>query len=105
MAPSCVPASPFETPRRPFTLGDMEAILRRRRTLGVAEMMNFPAVIAGDERELAKRGRWRRTPTATRPGVTGRGLDAYLPAGISTDHEAFEAARRRSRSAGAAAAC
>ena len=48
MAPSCVPASSFESPG--FALGpaDMEAILRHPRALGVAEMMNFPGVIAGD---------------------------------------------------------
>ncbi len=99
MAPSCVPASPFETPRRPFTLGDMESILRRRRTLGVAEMMNFPAVIAGDERELAKRALSTRADGHA-PGVMGRSLDAYLAAGISTDHESFgleEALSKRRR--------
>ncbi len=99
MAPSCVPASPFETPRRPFTLGDMESILRRRRTLGVAEMMNFPAVIAGDEHELAKRALADRADGHA-PGVVGRDLDAYLAAGISTDHESFtldEALQKRRR--------
>ena len=99
MAPSCVPASPYETPRRPFTLGDMESILRRRRTLGVAEMMNFPAVIAGDERELAKRALAERADGHA-PGVVGRRLDAYLAAGISTDHESFtldEALQKRRR--------
>jgi adenine deaminase len=99
MAPSCVPASPFETPRRPFTLGDMESILRRRRTLGVAEMMNFPAVIAGDERELAKRALATRADGHA-PGVMGSDLDAYLAAGISTDHESFgleEALEKRRR--------
>jgi adenine deaminase len=99
MAPSCVPASPFETPRRPFTLGDMESILRRRRTLGVAEMMNFPAVIAGDEHELAKRALADRADGHA-PGVVGRHLDAYLAAGISTDHESFtldEALAKRRR--------
>ena len=54
MASSCVPASRFESPRRPFTTGDLESLLRRTRVLGVAEMMNFPGVIAGDESELAK---------------------------------------------------
>ena len=100
MAPSCVPASPFETPRRPFTLGDMESILRRRRTLGVAEMMNFPAVIAGDERELAKRALATPAADGHAPGVMGRNLDAYLAAGISTDHESFrleEALEKRRR--------
>ena len=54
MAPSCVPASIFESPRRPLALGDLEALMRRRRVLGLAEMMNFPGVIAGDAGELAK---------------------------------------------------
>jgi adenine deaminase len=40
MASSCVPASDFESPRRPLTTGDMESILRRSHALGVAEMMN-----------------------------------------------------------------
>ena len=44
----------------------MEALLRRRRVLGVAEMMNFPGVIAGDEHELAKLALAARTSTATR---------------------------------------
>src|SRR5690348_9351073 len=54
MASSCVPASQFESPRRPFTTGDIESLLRRHRTIGVAEMMNFPGVIAGDASEVAK---------------------------------------------------
>src|ERR671923_2480840 len=54
MASSCVPASRFESPRRPLGAGDLEALLRRRRVIGVAEMMNFPGVIGGDEAELAK---------------------------------------------------
>src|SRR6267378_413988 len=54
MASSCVPASRFESPRRPFTIGDIESLLRRHRTIGVAEMMNFPGVVAGDQAEVAK---------------------------------------------------
>ena len=88
MASSCVPASPFESPRRSLTSGDMESILRRSHALGVAEMMNFPAVIAGagDELEkLAVRGATHVDGHA--PGVRGRSLDAYLAAGIRSDHE------------------
>jgi adenine deaminase len=88
MAPSCVPASPFESPRRPLTRGDMESILRRTHALGVAEMMNFPAVISGDRSELDKlevRGATHVDGHA--PGVRGRSLDAYLSAGIRSDHE------------------
>src|SRR5690242_20529374 len=54
MASSCVPASPFESPRRALTRGDLQGLLRRRRVLGLAEMMNFPGVIHGDPDELAK---------------------------------------------------
>jgi adenine deaminase len=89
MAPSCVPASPFESPRRPLTRGDMESILRRTHALGVAEMMNFPAVISGQRSELDKlevRGATHVDGHA--PGVRGRALDAYLSAGIRSDHEA-----------------
>jgi len=62
-------------------------------------MMNFPAVIAGDERELAKRALAERADGHA-PGVVGRRLDAYLAAGISTDHESFtldEALQKRRR--------
>src|SRR5215218_3187560 len=54
MASSCVPASIFESPRRPLTEGDLEGLLRRRRVIGLAEMMNFPGVISGDDYELRK---------------------------------------------------
>jgi adenine deaminase len=101
MAPSCVPASGFESPRRDLTAGDMEAILRRRRALGVAEMMNFPGVIAGDPAVLAKL-EVRRASHADghAPGVLGRDLDAYAAAGIRSDHEATtleEALEKRRR--------
>src|ERR1700716_2615967 len=89
MASSCVPASRFESPRRPFTVGDIESLLRRRRTIGVAEMMNFPGVIAGIESEVAK----LQTGLTDHldghaPGVRGPALNAYIAAGIRSDHEA-----------------
>src|SRR6188474_3033514 len=56
MASSCVPASAFESPRRPLAAGDLEALMRRNRVLGLAEMMNFPGVIGGDPAELEKLG-------------------------------------------------
>src|SRR5258706_238744 len=100
MASSCVPASRFESPRRPFTTGDIESLLRRHRTIGVAEMMNFPGVIAGDEAEVAK-----LTTGLTdhvdghAPGVSGPALNAYIAAGIRSDHEAttFEEALEKRR--------
>ena len=100
MASSCVPASRFESPRRPFTTGDIESLLRRHRTIGVAEMMNFPGVIAGDQAEVAK-----LTTGLTdhvdghAPGVRGPALNAYIAAGIRSDHEAttFEEALEKRR--------
>jgi adenine deaminase len=101
MAPSCVPASAFESPRRSLGVGDMEAILRRRRALGVAEMMNFPGVIAGDPDVLARIGARGATHVdGHAPGVLGRALDAYVAAGIRSDHEATtweEALEKRRR--------
>jgi len=90
MASSCVPASQFESPRRPFTPGDIESLLRRHRTIGVAEMMNFPGVIAGRESELAKLETGLTDHVdGHAPGVRGPQLNAYIAAGISTDHESF----------------
>ena len=90
MASSCVPASRFESPRRPFTTGDIESLLRRSRTIGIAEMMNFPGVIAGSPSELAKLETGLTDHVdGHAPGVRGPALNAYISAGISTDHEAF----------------
>ena len=61
--PRACPASRFESPRRELSTGDLDALLRRRRVIGLAEMMNFPGVVSGDEHELAKLG-WPTTSTA-----------------------------------------
>jgi adenine deaminase len=98
MASSCVPASEFESPRRPLNPGDLESLLRRRRVLGLAEMMNYPGVIAGDESELVKlelAGRAHVDGHA--PGVLGKELNAYAAAGIRSDHEALTADEGRER--------
>ncbi len=100
MAPSCVPASRFESPRRPFTTGDIESLLRRHRTIGIAEMMNFPGVIAGDAAEIAKlQTGLTNHVDGHAPGVRGLALNAYIAAGIRSDHEAttFEEALEKRR--------
>jgi adenine deaminase len=99
-ASSCVPASRFESPRRALTEGDLEGLLRRRRVVGLAEMMNFPGVIGGDPVELAKLeldGAARTDGHA--PGVRGAALQAYAAAGIGSDHESttIEEGRERLR--------
>jgi adenine deaminase len=98
MAPSCVPASSFESPRRALNDGDLESLLRRRRVLGLAEMMNFPGVIAGDERELSKlRLQGAQHVDGHAPGVVGKELNAYAAAGIRSDHEALTLEEGRER--------
>jgi adenine deaminase len=88
MASSCVPASHFESPRRQLTPGDLDALLRRRRVIGLAEMMNFPGVIGGAPSELAKLELAEHVDGHA-PGVLGPALQAYAAAGIRSDHEAY----------------
>ncbi len=98
MASSCVPASVFESPRRPLELGDLEALMRRKRVLGLAEMMNFPGVIAGAEDELAKLGlEGAEHVDGHAPGVLGKELQAYAAAGIRSDHEMLTVEEGRER--------
>jgi adenine deaminase len=90
MAPSSVPASPLESPRQVLGLDDLQALLARERVLGLAEMMNFPGVIAGDDHELAKlalAGPLHVDGHA--PGLIGKEVAAYAAAGVASDHEAF----------------
>jgi adenine deaminase len=101
MASSCIPASAFESPRRPLLSGDLESLLRRRRVLGLAEMMNFPGVINGDPSELEKLELAAGVHVdGHAPGVLGKALNAYASAGIRSDHEALtvEEGRERLRS-------
>jgi adenine deaminase len=98
MASSSIPASVFESPRRPLLAGDLESLLRRRRVLGLAEMMNFPGVINADPDELEK----LRLASGVHvdghaPGVLGKALNAYAASGIRSDHEALTADEGRER--------
>src|SRR5256885_6284469 len=101
MASSSIPASAFESPRRPLLSGDLESLLRRRRVLGLAEMMNFPGVINADPAELQKLELAEGVHVdGHAPGLLGRALNAYVASGIRSDHEALtmEEGRERLRS-------
>src|ERR687886_720835 len=98
MASSSIPASQFESPRRPLLAGDLESLLRRRRVLGLAEMMNFPGVINADPVELEKLALATRVHVdGHAPGVLGKPLNAYAAAGIRSDHEALTSEEGRER--------
>lgn len=90
MVPSCVPATSFEHSGANITAKDIHPIIGKERILGLAEMMNYPGVVVGTKFVLDKC--WdalvRHHPVdGHAPGVKGSGLDAYVAAGIKTDHE------------------
>jgi adenine deaminase len=91
MVSSCVPASPFESSGEIITAEDIAGFLAEEpRALGVAEMMNFPAVVAGEDEALAKveaAGRLGRHVDGHAPGLSGPALNAYVAAGVRSDHE------------------
>jgi len=92
-ASSCVPASPFESPGAELYAPDVAALLNEHAAIGVAEVMNFPGVIAGDPEMLARIATaGDRRVDGHAPGVSGRHLDAYLAAGVESDHECTELA-------------
>ncbi|MGD1011072.1 MAG: adenine deaminase [Acidimicrobiales bacterium] len=87
-APSCVPASHFESPWAELGAADLAELLSEHGAIGIAEFMNFPGVVNGDPDALAKiatAGNKRVDGHA--PGLSGRQLDAYLAAGVESDHE------------------
>jgi adenine deaminase len=87
-ASSCVPASQFESSGAAFDAGDVRELIERHGARGVAEVMNFPGVIAGDPEMLARiAAADGRRVDGHSPGVLGRPLDAYLAAGVESDHE------------------
>jgi adenine deaminase len=88
-APSCVPASSFERSGATLDAGDIRDLVAGHGAQGVGEVMNFPGVIAGDEEMLARiAAAGARRVDGHSPGVSGPLLDAYIAAGVESDHEA-----------------
>ncbi|GAC1397959.1 MAG: adenine deaminase [Ktedonobacteraceae bacterium] len=99
---SCVPASSFESPYRVLTADDLLPLLQDERVLGLAEMMDMPGVLQGDEQVLAKIEATQHRGLVVdghAPGLVGRDLSAYATAGVMSDHECttIEEARQRLR--------
>ncbi|HEV8582065.1 MAG TPA: adenine deaminase [Thermoanaerobaculia bacterium] len=91
-APSCVPATHLETSGAGLTADDLASLLGHPRVLGLAEVMNYPGVIAGSEEVLAKLRAFRGRPIDGHcPGLSGAPLNAYAAAGIGNDHECTSA--------------
>src|SRR5579859_6519338 len=102
MLSSCVPASAFESPYRVLMADDLLPLLEDERVLGLAEMMNMPGVLAGDEQVLAKIMAAQEHGLVVdghAPGLHGQNLSAYAMAGVMSDHECttLEEARERIR--------
>lgn len=91
-APSCVPATMFESAGDVIDSAAIEQLLSHNEILYLSEMMNFPGVIHGDKEVLEKISiahQHNKPIDGHAPGVTGEALRKYVNAGISTDHECF----------------
>lgn len=88
MLSSCVPASPLESAGAELTAEDLEPFLANPWVLGLAEVMNYPGVVAGQDETLSKIAiAAGRIVDGHAPGLEGRELTAYAAAGIMSDHE------------------
>ncbi|NOT76284.1 MAG: adenine deaminase [Cyclobacteriaceae bacterium] len=91
-APSCVPATTFETAGASIDLDGVEELLKRPEIKYLAEMMNWPGVLSGDTKVKAKidlARKYGKVVDGHAPGLLGEEARSYIAAGISTDHECF----------------
>ena len=91
-APSCVPATIFETAGATITVDDVRALLARPEVNYLSEMMNFPGVLYADKEVLQKIETAKaagKPIDGHAPGLRGEEAQRYIDAGISTDHECF----------------
>lgn len=90
MLPSCVPATPFENSGSVLGAGDLAKLLPHPRVLGLGELMDFEGVIAAGDAVVDKIAICRASRKfidGHGPGLGGKRLNAYLAAGVRTDHE------------------
>lgn len=93
-APSCVPATSFETAGASLNAHDVEQLLARKEVRYLSEMMNFPGVLQEDPEVMAKIAaakKYNKPVDGHAPGLRGDAARKYIAAGISTDHECFTA--------------
>ena len=92
--PSCVPATPFDESKMPITAEEIEPYYDNPRILGLAEMMNYPGVLFGDEqvhKKIENAHQHRKIVDAHAPLLEGKDLDKYISAGILNEHECTNA--------------
>ncbi|MCC5912069.1 MAG: adenine deaminase [Clostridiaceae bacterium] len=88
MLPSCVPATPFENAGAVLEAGELKTILDHERVLGLGELMNYPGVIAADEKVMDKVVMaMNKIIDGHGPNIKGKDLNAYVVAGVRTEHE------------------
>ncbi len=98
MLPSCVPATPLETAGARITADDLRLMIGDERVAGVAELMNFPGVYLGAKSELAKIEAGKgKCIDGHAPGLRGKNLNAYVLAGVRSDHESVEVPEAREK--------
>ena len=91
-APSCVPATPFETSGARLGVNEVDELLQMPEIKYLSEMMNFPGVLHNDPEVMAKLELARKAGKPVdghAPGLTGEEAGRYISAGISTDHECY----------------
>ena len=91
-APSCVPATIFETAGAALNAEDVDRLLQKEEISYLSEMMNFPGVLHGDEevmKKIASAKKYGKPVDGHAPGLRGDVAKKYIDAGISTDHECF----------------
>lgn len=90
MLPSCVPAMPFEENGETLSWRDINAYFDHPRVLGLAEMMNYPGVLMGQRSTIEKivvSQAHHKKIDGHAPGLSGKALNAYMSAGVYSDHE------------------
>ena len=89
MIPSCVPASPLDESGANLDYRDVDSFFDHPRVLGLAEMMNYPGVVAGDSSTVSKivaSQAHHKKIDGHAPGLSGKELNAYISAGVYSDH-------------------
>ena len=93
-APSCVPATIFETAGAALNSSDVDTLLQKKEIKYLSEMMNFPGVLFNDDevmKKIASAKKYIKPVDGHAPGLRGADAKKYIDAGISTDHECFTA--------------